>query len=409
MRVLILTQLFQPEPNHLKGLSFAKALIRHGHTVDVLTCYPNYPGGKLYTGYSMGLKLRENIEGVHINRIAHYLDHTTSGFKRIASYISFAAMASIIGPLLVQRPDVIHVYQGPATLCITAMLFKYIYRVPYVLDIQDIWPDSVTASGMLMFQRGLSILDTWCNSTYRMARKIVVLSEGYARTLVKRGVPSEKIEVVHNWCNEDEMLPGNGYTREIPGPEGTGKFNIMFAGNMGKVQALETVLFAAHELRDELPDAQFCLIGDGVELCHLKQLATRLALNNVNFISRQPVHIIGQILSRADALLIHLKDDPLSRIGIPQKTQAYMAVGKPVIMAVKGNSAELIERSGGGIVCEPESPTAIADAVRMLVRMTPEERKAIGDSGRSFYARELSFSVGASRMISILEDVATCK
>lgn len=401
----MLTQLFQPEPAHLKGLAFAKELQRQGHEVEVLTGFPNYPQGKLYDGYQMQLSMREVLDGVPVTRLALYIDHSASGLKRFFSYTSFASLAAILGPFQVQRPDVVHVYQGPATLCLPAWLFTALWGTPYVLDVQDIWPESVTASGMLRFPGSSALLNFWSNLTYRLARKIVVLSEGYKTTLIQRGVPAEKIAVVYNWCNEHEMLLADNEKQGAYTAGMSGKFNIVFAGNIGKLQALETVLLAAGKLQEEFPQVQILLVGDGVELDHLKQYAARLTVENVIFIPRQPIDKIGAILSAADALLIHLKDEPLCRIGIPQKTQAYMAMGKPIVIAARGDSADLVRRAGAGIVCEPENPAAMADAIQALVKKSPKEREALGYNGRSFYNQKLSFGVGVKRMISIFEEV----
>ncbi len=406
MRILLLTQLFQPEPNHLKGLAFAKELVRQGHEVEVLTCLPNYPAGRLYDGYRMRLKTFEMMENIPVIRLALFVDHSASGLKRFICYMSFAAVASLLGPYLIRRPDVIHVYQGPATLCLPAMFFRSLFGVPYVLDIQDIWPDSVTASRMLTFPGCMDILGSWCNLTYRLASKIVVLSEGYKTRLLKRGVPADKIHVIYNWCNENEMLSATDDPGEAVDFGAADKFNIVFAGNMGKVQGLDTVLMAASKLSSEIPHARFVLIGDGVELGHLKMLASRLALTNVIFIPRQPARRIGQMLSAADALLIHLNDDPLSHIGIPQKTQAYMAVGRPIIMAVNGDSADMVRRAKSGIICEPGNPEAIANSVKTLIHMDPTQRVSLGENGRSFYNKELLFAIGVKRIISVLEQAS---
>jgi len=352
--------------------------------------------------------MREVLDGVPIIRLAHYPNHSASGWKRFTSYTSFSLMASMLGPSLVRRPDVVHVYQGPTTLCLPAMLFSAFFKAPYVLDVADIWPDSVNASGMLTFRGGAAVLDFWCNLTYRLAGKVIVPSEGHRTTLLKRGVRSDKIEVVYHWCDESKMLKEKSDTQAAYEFGMSGKFNIVFAGNMGKVQALDSVLIAANNLKNDLPHVQFVFVGDGVELDHLKEFASRLTIGNVIFIPRQPIERIGRILSAADALLIHLKDGPLSRIAIPQKTQAYMAVGRPIIMAVYGDSADLVRRAEAGLVCEPESPEAITNAVRALLQMTPQERQTFGSKGRSFYNQELSFAVGVRQMVSIFEDAIAC-
>ena len=409
MRILLLTQLFQPEPNHLKGLAFAEELMKSGHEVEVLTGFPNYPGGQVYPGYKIRWFCREELHGVPIVRVAHYPSHDRSGLRRFASYTSFALVAGLFGCLLVKRPDVVHVYQGPATLVLPALLLRRMFRAPFVLDIQDVWPDSVIASGMLKLSWLLHLINMWCSLSYKLAGKIIVLSNGYKTLLVKKGVPEDKIEVVYNWCDENQIInPSN--QQAVRDKFGIGDhFNVVFAGTMGKVQALEAVIRAAGILQDEQPRIRFLFIGGGVEVEQLKALVSDCGLTNVGFIPRQPAHEIGGFLAIADVLLIHLKHDPLGLIGIPQKTQAYMAAGKPILMAVRGEAAQLVEQAGAGLTCEPENPRSIADALMQLFAMTPVERAHLGENGRRFYEDNLAFDKGMGRMLSVLEETAASK
>jgi glycosyltransferase involved in cell wall biosynthesis len=403
MRILLVTQLFQPEPNHLKGIAFAKELIHRGHKVEVLTGFPNYPEGKLYEGYKIGLFTREVIDGVPIIRVPVYPSHDRSGFRRFLCYASFAITASLLGTMLVKRPDVLHVCQGPATLALPAMVMRILFGARVVLDIQDIWPDSVVASGMLRASWLLTFLHAWCDLTYRLSDKIVVLSKGYKDILIKRGVPADKVQIVFNWCDESQAISRACDASTNHDSQMSERFNVVFAGTMGTVQALDAVILAAVILEHELPLVQFLFIGAGVDVDRLKNLVYSNRLTNVRFMPRVPVNEVGAILSRADALLIHLKDDPLGLIGIPQKTQAYMAAERPILMAVRGEAAEMVRHAGAGLLCQPEDPTSIADAVRQLYLMSPEQRSNLGANGRRFYDSELSFKHGICRMLSIFE------
>jgi glycosyltransferase involved in cell wall biosynthesis len=406
MRILMLTQLFQPEPNHLKGIAFARELVERGHDVEILTGFPNYPGGKLYPGYRMRRAQRELMDGIPVNRVALYPSHDRSGIRRFLNYASFAMSAGLQGSFHVRAPDVIHVYQGPATLAAPAMVLGRQFRAPYVLDVQDLWPDSVAASGMLKIPGGLPLLHRWCDRTYRNAAEIVVLSEGYRDTLVKRSVPREKLHVIYNWTDECE------YPDEIPSDpaEGvfdpTGKFNIVYAGNLGSVQNLSSVLRAAARLNEDLPHVRFVLVGGGVEQQALQRLAVDLRLTNVRFVPRQPAAKIRQILSRADALLMHLRDAPLSGIGIPQKTQAYLSAGRPILAALPGEAGEMVMQAGAGIQIPPDEPEAMVRGVRELACRTEAQLAEMGRRGRSFYESKLSFRVGVSRMEAVFQKAA---
>lgn len=403
----MITQLFQPEPNHLKGLAFAKELVRQGHEVEVLTGFPNYPGGQIYPGYRQRIWQRETTDGISIIRVPLYPDHSSSGLRRILCYISLAFSASIPGLFLVRKPDVVHVYQGPATLALPAIILRLLRKVPYVLDVQDLWPESVTSSGMLKSRFLTSALTKWCDFANRLAAKIVVLSPGYKETLINRGVSATKVDIVYNWCDESQVHKTDGVTVSVDHLGFEGRFSVVYAGNLGRVQALDSVLEAAELLSNDYPDVIFVFVGDGVDALRLKELANAKKLKNVLFVPRQPVSEIGSILRRAAALLIHLQDDPLCRVGIPQKTQAYLAMGRPLIAAVRGNAASLVEESKAGVTCEPTNPESIAAAVIRLRNMPENERAGMGNNGLKYYEEYLSFSVGVQKMNELLSEAAS--
>ena len=398
MKILMLTQLFQPEPNHLKGLAFAKELKARGHDVQVLTGYPNYPGGKFYKGYKIRPIHREVIEGVSVIRILHYPSHNQSGIKRILSYVSFTACASIWGVFKVKKPDLVHVYQGPGTLAIPAIVMAWIFRIPFVLDIQDMWPESVMSSGMLRMPFASVILHSLSRWTCAHARRIIVLSKGYKKVLMERGVPGSKIDVIYNWCPEDQPQVVSTHLDGIF--EKDKNLKIVYAGNLGPFQGLDTAIRAAHILQKTAIPATFYLIGDGVQCDKLKQLAVALDVSNVVFIPRQTVSVINRLMQQAEALLLHLKNDPLTCIGIPQKTQAYLFAGRPILVGVDGDCAEMVKNAGAGITFESENPESLADAVKRLSLMSENERNEIAVCGKLFYHSQLAFSVGVTQIES---------
>ena len=199
MRILFLTQWFQPEP-HFKGLPFVRKMKERGHEVEVLTGFPNYPGGKLYPGYRVRLFQKEIIDGIRVNRVVLFPSHDRSGFKRIMNYLIFSLSAALLGPLLVRKPDVIYVY-NLITLSWAALVMKHISGCKIVYDVQDLWPESVINSGILSNRFLLNVLNRWCVWAYCRADRLAVLSPGFKRALIERGVPRERIEVVYNWCD----------------------------------------------------------------------------------------------------------------------------------------------------------------------------------------------------------------
>ena len=400
MRILLLSQIFDPEPN-VKGLMFARELTKRGHEVEVLTGFPNYPGGKVYPGYRIRPWTRENIDGISILRVALYPSHDKSASRRVLNYLSFAGVAALLGPLLVKKPDIVYVYHPPATIGLAAAAIGFFCQVPFVYDVQDLWPDTVAQSGMMTNPILMELLARWCRFVYRRAHHIVVLSPGFKSELVRRGVPEAKVDVIYNWCDEAAIQP------KAPDPELASKlgllnrFNVMFAGTMGTAQALGSVLDAAALCQYTLPNVQFVLVGTGIERATIEKKAADLKLSNVLFLPHQPMSAMGNLLAIADVVLVHLKDHPLFRITIPSKTQAYMASGKPIIMGVRGDAANLVSQSGCGLICEPENARSIAEAVARFAAMSDQQRSAMGEAGKEFYRHQLSFGSGVNRFESI--------
>jgi colanic acid biosynthesis glycosyl transferase WcaI len=393
-RVLLITQWFDPEPT-FKGLVFARELIRQGFSVEVLTGFPNYPSGKVYPGYAIKLLQREVIDGVRITRVPLYPNHNQSSVKRVLNYASFAASTLFYGLFMARRPDVIYAYHPPLTVGISAALIRFFRRIPVVLDIQDMWPDTLRATGMVNNPKVLNLVGAVCNWVYRHVDQIAVLSPGFKRLLIERSVPADKIKVVFNWADEKALAIYSGrLPLAFPGP---GHFRIVFAGNMGKAQALDVILKAATLLMARGSKVCFVLIGGGVEAASLEHEAGVLGLSNVIFFPPVPMAEIGTVLHAADALLVHLRKDPLFEITVPSKTQAYMTVGKPILMAVNGDAADLIMQAKAGVVADSENAESLANAAEQLQNMSETERKDMGNNARSYYQEHLSLAIGVGQ------------
>lgn len=402
-KVLFLTQWFDPEPG-CKGLVFTRELIRQGFAVEVVTGFPNYPGGKVYPGYKIRWLQREMIDGVHITRLPLYPSHDQSVIKRILNYVSFAASSLIYGLFVAKRADVIYAYHPPLTVGITASLLRLFRRIPVVYDIQDMWPDTLRATGMVNSARALAVVGWVCQFVYRQVDRIVVLSPGFKGLLLTRGVSAEKMEVIYNWADEASLVaPVEPEFVRLPED---GRFKVLFAGNMGKAQALDAVIDAAALLQGCGAKACFVMLGGGIEVARLQQRVEDMHLTNVVFLPAVPMSQVGALLQKADALLVHLRKDPLFQITIPSKTQAYMAVGKPLLMAVNGDAADLVLESGGGVVAASENPKALAEAVEKLSALPPAALSEMGMKAKVYYQKHLSLSVGASRFGEIFNELA---
>ena len=403
IRVLLLTQWFDPEPT-FKGLAFARELVRRGFEVEVVTGYPNYPVGRLYPGYKLRLLRREIVDGVKIARVLLYPSHDRSAFRRVLNYASFGLSSFIYGLFAAGRADVIYAYHPPLSVGITASLIRMLRRRPVVYDIQDMWPDTLRATGMLNSKSALGMVSAVCNWVYRNVDRIVVLSPGFKSMLIERGVPGSKIDVIYNWADEQSLSVAAGTLPAcFPGPE---RFKIVFAGNMGKAQHLDTVIDAAVLLQDSGSKVSFVLVGGGVDVGHLRERVQRLALRNVVFVPPVPMSEIGKFLGAADALLVHLRNDRLFEITIPSKIQAYMAIGRPLIVALRGDGADLVRSSGGGILAEPEDAKSIASAAEQLAGMSQSLLEEMAGNSRRYYGEHLAISHGTERFARLFERLA---
>jgi len=404
MRILLITQWFEPEPI-FKGLPFAKKLKEFGHEVQVLTGFPNHPYGKIYPGYHLRFSQHEEMEGVSVVRVPLYPSRDRSSIRRFLSYASFGVSAATIGLCSVRKPDVVYVYHPPPTSCLPACVLRLLRGVPFVYDIQDLWPDSLLESSMFNNRLGIWLADKCCKSLYRIAGKIVVLSPGFKKELCRRGVNADKIEVIYNWCSESN-IDSSEKRRELARELGmTGKFNIMFAGNLGNVQMLDKLLDAAEIVQPKHPDVQFVLIGSGSEEKFLKEKARQMNLKNVVFHERRPLSEIRTIMTLSDVLFVQLKDNQTFRITIPSKTQAYLSVGRPILIGVEGNASDLVLKAKAGIKCKPGDPENIAEAIDKFKSMPKKEMEQMGQNGKKFYREQLSLDVGTKRFEKVFESM----
>ncbi|HHQ4603064.1 MAG: glycosyltransferase family 4 protein [Shewanella sp.] len=401
MKILIVTQWFDPEPT-FKGLLFAKTLVDNGHQVEVITGFPNYPGGKVYDGYKINAYQKELIDGVVVHRVPLYPSHDGSAFKRIFNYISFAASSLLCGLFKVSKPDVIYSYHPPLTTSLAALFIGMFRRVPFITDIQDLWPDTLAATGMLTNSKALAIVDKVCHFVYRRAAKIVVLSPGFKKRLVAKGIPDSKIEIIYNWCDESALIHSRATQLSLPAND---KLNIVFAGNLGFAQGLPAIVEAAHLLSQRNVSANIVLIGDGVAKAAAQQQVAELQLDNIFFLPRVTMQEVGTLLKAADALLVHLTDDELFSITIPSRTQAYLAVGKPIVMGVDGDAAKLIENAQAGVCCKANSAQSLANAVEQLVALNTDERQQMASNAHDFYHKHLSLAHGVKKFVAVFEEV----
>ena len=404
MRILFLSQYYYPEPVE-KVHDLARGLVRLGHEVQVITGFPCYPKGQVYPGYRQSLIYQEHIDGVCVTRIPQVPDHSRSAWRRAIYYLSFALSAAVLGTVRAKQVDVMLVYQAALPVGLSAWVISRLRRLPVVLDVVDLWPESMIDSGMCQNDTIVHLMLRTAKFVYGTARHISVVTDGFKRNLLALGVRETKITVIHNWMPSDtyhETLPDFALAKR----EGlAGRFNIMYAGNMGPLQDLRTVIEAAALLQD-IPQLQFVLIGDGLEYSELVALSREKGLQNVLFLGRRPPASMPVLYALADVLLVHLKPGPLSDVSIPSKLFAYMASGRPVLLAVRGDAEAFVTENGFGLMVPPSAPGKIAEAVRWFYNASPEVRAKMGQAALAAYRQKYCSEVQIARIAALLSTVA---
>lgn len=402
MKILLLSQFFEPEPFN-KGVSFAKELQLYGHQVSGLTGFPNYPGGRLYPGYNLRWCQHEVMEGIPVTRVPLYPSHDRSALRRIANYGSFA-LSSMVAIFRLPKPDLVYVYGPPPSAALAAIALRFLRGVPFVFNDTDLWPESLHATGMIRSRLLLRMIQIFVDWVYRRAAHVVVLSNGYRRRLLDRGIPADRVSVIPNWSIEDVA---EGVVRKPRKPDEP--FIIVFAGNIGPAQNLDIVIDAAKILLTTAPDIRFVIAGGGVDQPLLAERARAEDVTNMEFLGRIPPREMPAVFNRADAVLVHLRDEPVYECTVPSKIQAYLRAGKPVLIGVRGDAAAMIREAEAGFAFEPDSPEQMAEAALRMRDLSPAALAQMGEAAETYYRERLSREVGTVTFMKIFEQVVAAK
>ena len=405
MRILILSQYYAPEPIP-KPADIARELTRLGHDVRVLTGVSHYPTGRSAAGQGRRLVQTETIDGIPVTRTYEFPYHGTRAALRLLNYASFMLSAPI-GALRLGRFDAIYVWHPPLSTGVAAWLIGRITRAPFVYDVQDIWPDAAVLSGLIRSGRVVSLMRRLERFVYRRAAHLLVVTDGARQNLIAKGVSPDRVTTLTHWVDPEAFATPSAADVDAAREacDGAGRFLVIFAGNLGLVQGLETVVEAAALLRGE--PIRIALVGDGAARPRLLARSREIGTDDVlTFVDRQPAARMPAFMTAADALLVHLRRSELSTYMLPSKTLSYLAAGRPIVMAMDGASADLIRAAGAGLVVRPGDPAALAAAIREMMRRPPTDREAMGARGRAWARSHLAREVLAPRYEQILARVA---
>ena len=408
MRVLFLTVYYPPEVGAPQARTHetARRFVEWGHEVTVLTAFPNHPTGIVAEGYRGKLYMREKMDGVNLLRTWAYAAPNRGLWRWAAKHFSFAASSLLASPFAGSF-DVVVVQSSALFLGLTASAIGLLRGVPWVLTVSDLWPETAVAQGQTSSRPLVSLTDRLAGFVYRRADALVGVTESICQTLVRRGVPAEKVSHIPNGTDTELFSPREERAPARTGLGLNGEFAVVYAGTIGLAQGLDIVLDTAKLLRGT-PDVRFVLVGDGVEKPKLLERVRRERITNVTFVDRRPRSEMPALLNAADVVLVTLRKQPLFEGALPSKTSEAMACGRPVVMTIAGEAAAMLERAGAGLAVEPESPQALADAV-LKVKQEPELAARMGRRGREFAVRELDRTALARRLEALLLDLVNAK
>lgn len=384
MHILVISIYYRPEPVP-KPFELAEGLVRRGHRVTVLTGFPSYPAGKLYVGYRLRPWQTESIHGVRVVRLPMYPDHSARAAARLAHTGTFFLSLLLLGPFLCGKVDAVYVWGNPPTSGLAGWIIARLRRAPLIYGVHDLWPELVLESGVLRKSLAIWLIDALERFVLRHADFVLPISQGFARNVIGKGVPSEKVAVLPHWADEGVFHPAardDALARRL-GVDGG--FVVLYAGNIGRLQGLDELIQAAASLREELPHLRVLLVGDGVEKRRLQAEVAARKLDNVLFADRRPQEEIPAIAAVADALYVGLVAGALAGLSVPSKVPAYLACGRPILSNVPGETAELIERHQIGITCQSASAEGIAGGVRLMAGLDELQRRAMGERARRLF------------------------
>lgn len=401
MKILIVSQYFHPEVFRINQL--ALALQDQGHRVVVLTGQPNYPSGRFFPGYGFFHPVRETYDGIEVLRVPIFPRGSGRAWQLVLNYISFVVFATLIGlpRLWGRRFDVcVSWCSSPITGAIPAAFYRFFTRTPVAIWVQDLWPETffaVTKSRNRILRQMLSRTVRWI---YGHVDQIWIQSTAYQDSVRAHGGRPEQIEFVPNWAEDfyDCDRWSDLQTDAIP------EKSLVFAGNLGRAQGLETLLAAAELTLESVPDVHWIFVGDGTLRDWLAaEIEDRQLQSRVRILPRRNADEMPKIMKPAAALLVTLANDPVYARTIPSKVQSCLASGRPIIASLFGEPAKVIERADAGLVCAPEDASALAKLIKDFFSLSEKDRERFGRNGHAYYRAHFTQRNVIDKIVALLE------
>ncbi|MDP3843868.1 MAG: glycosyltransferase family 4 protein [Oxalobacteraceae bacterium] len=402
MKILIVSQYFWPENFRINDL--VKALLDKGINVDVVTGQPNYPGGRIFDGYRAGNFGKQSWGDATVYRLPMAPRGRGSAVRLICNYLSFVISGILLAPFALRRKrvDVVFVYAiSPILQAIPAILIKWIKGAKLVIWVQDLWPESLEATGFVRNRWALAMVRVLVRWIYRHADLILVQSEAFIAPVAAL---ADAGKICYYPNSADDVFTSSSVDDECQIPELGNGFSVVFAGNLGTAQAVDTIIDAAELLKDR-PEIRIILVGSGSRAAWLQSQVEQRGLSNVLLAGQYPLSAMPAILRGASVLLVTLKDEAIFYHTVPSKVQAYLAAGRPIVACLNGEGARIIALAEAGVCCPAEDAVALAQAIASLYQMSEEDRSQLGKNGQRYFEQYFDSNMLTQTLISHFEKV----
>ena len=404
MNILIVTPYFYPEKGapQTRLLDYSLDFIKAGHNVVVLTAMPNYPRGIVFDQYKKKFFVKEEFKGIRIHRIWTFTSQKKNFFSRILNQVSFAFMAILPG-LRIKNIDLIFVESPPLFDGIIGVVLSFFKKIPFVFNVADIWPQAAIELNILNNLLFIKMAEKLERYIYKKAEKVLIVTPGWYELLKSKGLSEAKLKLITNGVNIDFFKPSGKREEFRKKFHFSDNFVIFFGGNHGLAQGLDILVKSGIYLRD-FPDIRIVLMGDGPLKNDLIKLKNDLKLDNVEFRDSSPLNEVPHYLEAADAAAVTLKNIPLMEGWIPVKLYEAMAMEKPVVANLKGDTEKIIKESEAGICVKPENPESLAKAIIEL-KENKNQSHLKGKKGREYIVKNFNRCSIVESLLSIFEKI----
>lgn len=403
MRLLVVSQYFWPENFRVNEL--VADLVMRGHSVTVLTGRPNYPQGEVFAEYLQNPGAFTQYQGAEVLRVP-LRPRGKGSLRLVLNYWSFVFWGTLLGPWLLRGRsfDAIFVFEtSPVTSALPALLLRRLKRAPLAMWVLDLWPDTLSAVGVVRSPRLLGWVGQLVRFIYKRCDRILAQSQAFFPAIERWSDGRDRVRYLPAWA--EAVFEGDPTLAEVApelAPYRDG-FNVMFAGNMGEAQDFPAILDAAENLR-ERSDIRWLIVGDGrMTDCVRSEIARRGLGDRVVLLGRHPLERMPSFFAGADALLVSLRAEPIFAMTIPGKVQTYLAAGKPVLGMLDGEGARVIREAKAGLVCPAGDGRALAHQVETLAALGAAEREQMGIQGQRYCRQEFD----RDRIMGRLEQLLT--